>query len=202
MLHYLTDEAQAKIAAIRAAIVTAKAEADAFAREEMDPVAARLGALQLERQRLGTPPVPDAYITAAEWRHAADQHTFDLRYCERETASTEQTLNGLRDRHHALLCDVADLQRQLRTVALKALEIAVLRAANEAADIAHVRQSFLNRIPLEQRPAVLPQSLDGPAPYQVQGSGWPDMSFFQARIPGTGFGPDKSAALAAELGLS
>lgn len=202
MMDYLTDEARSAIAAKRAAIEAAHAKADRFARNDMDPVSVHLGELQLERQRLGQPPTPDAFVSAAEWRMATDQHTFDLRHCEREMAETEVKLNELRDRHTALVAVIGVLRLELRTMVLAALDSAVLSAANEAADIAHVRQSFLNRIPLEHRPVVLPPRADGPAPYQVQGSGWPDMSFFQARIPGTGFGPDKSAALAAELGLS
>lgn len=201
MLHYLTEEAQTAIDEMRTEIAAAIAKAEAFACNDMNPIADRLGALQLEQQRLGAPVEPDAYITAAEWRQAADQRTFDLRFCERELAEAEQRLNGLRGQHSAMLSEIADLERQLRKLVLEALESAVLHAANEAADIAHVRQSFLNRIPLDQRPGVLPQSL-GPAAYQVQGTGWADMSFFQARIEGKGFGPDKSAALVAELGLS
>ncbi len=202
MLHHFDDQTRQSIAAQRAAIDAAKKQADAFARTNMDAASTRLSALMDGKARLGPPPAPDAYGTANDWGAARDQHTFATSRYARDVAEAEHLLNTLRDEHSRLLAEIPMLEHQLQMMVLAELETAVLRAANHAAEIAHVRQSFLNRIPLEQRPAVLQQSANGPSPYQVQGSGWADVSFFQTRIPCGGFGPDKSAALVSELGLS
>lgn len=199
MLHYLTDEARAAIVHKLAEISTAQATADAFVRNELSVAAARLAALQEARSRMGGPPALDAFVTAADWRQATDQHTFDSSHFDREIAEAEQIVNAKHGEHNAMSAAVPVLRQHLQKLALDALDDEAVRRIRETAEIAHVRQSLFNRIPLDQRDTVTIASAAGPI-YQVQNGGFADVSFFQARIVCDGFGPEKSAAFVAELG--
>ena len=200
-MHYIDEATLLAFSDKRAEISAAEGKADAFARSQMDPVAARHAALQEGQYRLGDTPALDAFVTSTEWRQAKDQHTFDLRYYARESAETEHKLNDLRAEHSGLTSTVVKLKRQHSAMVLAALDDAVARRTKEAAEIAHVRQSLLNRIPRDQWHLVVPDATDGPPLYQVQGGGYADLSFFQVRLTCDGFGPDKSSALVAELEL-
>lgn len=153
MPHYFDDATSARLAAQRAAIDTAEKRADTFARSELDPAGSHLAALIEGRDRLGSPPMPDAFASAAEWRDASDRHTFALSRYDREIAEAEAQMNALRDEHAAMVAEVPALKQEYwRAVAL-ALDEAVLSRMRDAAEVAHVRQSLLSRVPLEQHPA-------------------------------------------------
>lgn len=201
MNHYLDPDTLSDFADQRAAIDDAQTRADAYARAELDPAAARLSALQEGRSRLGEPPMPDAFTTAAEWSEARDQHTFAASRYARDIAAAEQQMTALHEEHHRLLAEVAPLVEGYRRAVFVALDAAVTRKAAEAAEIAHVRQSLLTRIAPDEWGRFAPQARGDRTTYQVKSSGFPEISFFDARVQGDGFTPDKSAALAEELAL-
>ena len=198
MLPQFDENTCAAIAAKRAEIAAAQAEATAFARDQMDPVSDRLAEVRDGQHRLGPPPVMDAFATAADWRQASDQHSFDSRFYEREAVELEQRLNALRDEHTRLLAELAPLHEALWRTVLAAVHAAAVAKLHEAAQIAAVHKSLVSRLPQNQWHWGQPE---GQPVYQVQGSAWPDISKFVATVVGDGFGPDKSEALVAELGL-
>lgn len=198
MTHYLSDDALADIAGKRAAVVAAQERAAAFFRTELDRAAALLDGLREGQAKLGSPPQPDAYSSGREWGHARDQHTFAASRVAREIAEAEQRVNTLRDEHTRLLAEVAPLHEAHWRAVLSAVHAAAVAKLSEAAQIAAIRQSLLMRLPQDHWHW---GTTDGPLPYQVQGSGFSDPSRFIATVVGNGFGPDKSAALVAELGL-
>jgi hypothetical protein len=197
MPHYFDDATSARLAAHRAAIDVAERQADTFARSALDPAGSHLAALIEGRDRLGSPPTPDAFASAAEWRDASDRHTFALSRYGREIAEAEARLDALREEHAKMVAEVPALKEELwRSVAL-ALDEAVVARMREAAEVANLRQSLLSRVPLERHPA---PTRNNPT-YKVSGGGFPDISFFQANVQCDGFAPAKSAALVADLGL-
>lgn len=198
MTHYLTDETRAVIAERRTAIAAAQSRADAFARAELDRAAALLDGLREAQAKLGGPPQPESYSSAREWGHARDQHTFAVSRVAREIAEAEQRVNALREEHTRLLAEVAPLREALWRDVMAALHAAAEAQTREAARIATLHKSLLMRLPQEhwhwgQTP--------GQPIFRVEGAGFSDISKFVATVVGDGFGPDKSAALVAELGL-
>jgi hypothetical protein len=81
---------------------------------------------------------------------------------------------------------------------LAALHAAAEAQTREAARIATLHKSMLMRLPQEQWH--LGQTPGQPI-FRVDGAGFSNISKFIATVIGDGFGPDKSAALVAELGL-
>ena len=201
MLPDFDDKALEEFAAARIAIVKAQAEADTFARSKLDAASAHLTALLDGQNRLGAPPAADAFTTAAEWREAEDQHTFASRRYAREIGEAEQKLAQLRTEHQQMLEVIPALRRQLLKRVLAAMNDRIVTQIKETARLAAVRQSLLNRVPREEWHGVLGE-VDLAAPhYKAQHGGYADVSTFQASAMCDGIGPDKSAALAAELPL-
>ena len=197
----LDDKALEEFAASRVAIVKAQAEADAFARSELDAASAHLTALLDGQNRLGAPPAPDAFATAVEWREAEDQHTFASRRYVREIGEAEQKLSQLRTEHQQMLEVIPALRRQLLKRVLASMNDRIVAQIRETARLATVRQSLLNRVPREEWHAVLGEA-DLAAPhYKAQHGGYADVSTFQVSAMCNGIGPDKSAAIVAELPL-
>ena len=144
------DEALEEFAAARIAIVKAQADADTFARAELDAASAHLTALVDGQSRLGAPPAPDTFATAAESREAEDQHTFASRRYAREIGEAEQRLAQLRTAHERMLEVIPALRRQLLKRVLASMNDRITAQIKETARLATVRQSLLNRVPREQ----------------------------------------------------
>ncbi len=198
MIELFDEQTKAKFAVARAAIAEAQVAADAYARDELESVSARVTALHEQRARLGAPPVSANYATAADWTRARDQYTFDAEHCDRDIAEAEQRVNALHEEHARLLAKVAPLREALWRTALAALHAAAEAQTREAARIATLHKSLLLRLPQEQWH--LGQT-EGRPIFRVDSAGFSDISKFVATVVGDGFGPDKSAALVAELGL-
>lgn len=148
--------------------------------------------------RLGPQPTPESYDSAEEWSAARDQHTFAASRYGRDIAEAEQRLNKLREEHARLLAEVAPLREALWRAVLSALHAAAEAQTREAARIATLHKSLLMRLPQEHWHWGQTQ---GQPVYRVDGTGFHDISKFVATVVGDGTGPDKSAALVAELGL-
>jgi hypothetical protein len=107
-------------------------------------------------------------------------------------------VNTLRDEHTRLLAEVAPLREAHWRAVLLALHAAAEAQTREAARIATLHKSMLMR--LRQSQWHLGQT-EGQPVYRVDSTGFSDISKFVATVVGNGTGPDKSAALVAELGL-
>ena len=141
---------------------------------------------------------PEAYASAEEWSTARDQHTFAASSYARDIAEAEQRVNALREEHTRLLAEVEPLREALWRAVLTALHSAAELQTLEAARIATLHKSLLARLPQEHWH--WGQTAGQPI-FSVEGAGFHDISKFVATVVGDGFGPDKSAALVAELGL-
>ncbi|TCD06655.1 hypothetical protein EYB45_02835 [Erythrobacteraceae bacterium CFH 75059] len=198
MIDLFDEQARQHFAARRAALDAAQRKAAAFARAELDAASARLSALADGQVRLGPQPTPEAYASAEEWSTARDQHTFAASRYARDIAEAEQRVNALREEHTRLLAEVEPLREALWRAVLSALHAAAEAQTREAARIATLHKSLLARLPQEHWHWA--QTAGQPI-FRVEGAGFHDISKFVATVVGDGFGPDKSAALVAELGL-
>jgi hypothetical protein len=198
MTPLLDDTTRATIAAHRAALDAAQSAADAYARDRLDPAATQLASLHARLAAMGSEPSEEGYTTATDWRRAVDQHNFDARALARDIAEAEQRVNALREEHTRLLAEVEPLREALWRAVLSALNAAAEAQTREAARIATLHKSLLARLPQEHWH--WGQTAGQPI-FRVEGAGFHDISKFVATVVGDGFGPDKSAALVAELGL-
>lgn len=198
MTDLFDKQTQQAFAARRAAIAAAQERADAFARKQLDPAAFRLSELQQAQAQLGPEPTPDAFDSARQWTTARDQHIFAASRYARDVAEAEHRVNALREEHTRLLAEVAPLREALWRDVLAALHTAAEAQTREAARIATLHKSLLMRLPQEQWHW---GQTEGQPIFRVEGAGFSDISKFVATVVGDGFGPDKSAALVAELGL-
>jgi len=198
MIDLFDEQTRQALATHRAAIAAAQEHADTFAREHLDPGALRLAALREALARLGSPPDDSAFSNAWEWSRARDQHSFDSNRLTRDIEAAEQRVKALREEHTRLLAEVAPLREALWRAVLAALHAAAEAQTREAARIATLHKSLLMRLPQEHWHW---GQTEGQPIFRVEGAGFSDISRYVATVVGDGFGPDKSAALVAELGL-
>lgn len=198
MIDLFDEQTRQHFAAQRSALYAAQQKADAFARAELDAASARLSALADGQARLGPQPTPEAYASAEEWSAARDKHTFAMSRYARDIAEAEQRVNALREEHTRLLAEVAPLREAYWREVLAALHAAAEAQTREAARIATLHKSLLMRLPQEQWHW---GQTEGQPIFRVEGAGFSNISRYVATVVGDGFGPDKSAALVAELGL-
>lgn len=201
MLHHLDESTLTAFADQREAIKAARGRANGFASAELAAAQAHVNALLEGRSRLGGTPAPAGFVTAAEWRDAADRHTFAISRYDLDITAAEQRLAAARDDHARLLAEVPTLAAAYRDMVVAALDDLVVTKVNEAADIATARESLLVRFKMSSQPVRLMKEHHDGLRFQVQSAGYSDLSWFNASARRDGFTPDKSNDLAFALDL-
>lgn len=196
------EQTRATLASAQEALATAQNGADNFAQAKLHPASARVSASHESRSRLGSPPAPESYANAADWREAADRYTFAERHHARDLAEAERRFADAQAEHARLLAPLPAMRLELWRLGLAGLDSIVAARLQEAADVATLRQSLIVRVPMEHWPVLNPAHEGRNPAYIVKSGGFPDVSFVNPTVQTDGFTADKSAALVAELGLT